>query len=599
MQETVRVPPVKWDSWEFVRKLGNGSFGTVYEIRQQVGNVHRSAALKVIPIPRDEAEIREMYASGYDEASIQKNLQAEMNDVLREFSVMLQLKGHTNIVYCDDLRCIPRESGFGWDVCLQMELLIPLLQVLGQSISEQQTLQIGMDLSNALLICKKDHIIHRDIKPQNIFVSKDGDYKLGDFGIARTMERTGNATMAGTFSYMAPEVKQGQRYGMSADIYSLGLVLYWLLNERHLPFVPIMDRPPTVGEQEEGLLRRFRGERIPCPVHGSESLKTFVCKMCSFLPDERPSIEEISVVLTRLKAGGDVAQFVQDDTFRIPVQDSEIDNSEDKPYAEKRLKLFQRPKTKRTTRNAPKQTIKKAWFGIAGVCLAILVLVIVFPQFSNERTARPADQLMSAQTTPQLDGATVAAANDEISGEVTILTTSTMLLEGDSILLRLKQGDWYIDGASHGLEWSSSDASVADVSDGVVMAVSEGTTTITGTRNQESGSLKLTVVSLDTNSGASIQANRENITLKKGSRETDTVTLILCGDVPEKYTACYYSSNYAVSPSWGETNGKILNLNVSASMLVDTKAEVTVLLFPKDEPEHVVAAKQIHVEVKK
>ena len=52
--------PVNWPGWEFVRKLGSGSYGSVYEIRQQVGPLERRAALKVIPVPRDENELEDL-----------------------------------------------------------------------------------------------------------------------------------------------------------------------------------------------------------------------------------------------------------------------------------------------------------------------------------------------------------------------------------------------------------------------------------------------------------------------------------------------------------------------------------------------------------
>ena len=55
---------------------------------------------------------------------------------------------------------------------------------------KRQVIKLGMDLSKALEYCRKLKIIHRDIKPENIFVSRFGDFKLGDFGIARELERT-------------------------------------------------------------------------------------------------------------------------------------------------------------------------------------------------------------------------------------------------------------------------------------------------------------------------------------------------------------------------------------------------------------------------
>ena len=138
-----------------------------------------------------------------------------------------------------------------------------------------------------MVACKEYDIIHRDIKPQNIFVSKYGDYKLGDFGIAKTVERTSGGTKIGTYKYMAPEVYNNQPYGTAADLYSLGLVLYWLLNERRMPFLPLPPAKLNVGMEESARARRFRGEQLPPPANGSRELKRIVLKACAFDPKER------------------------------------------------------------------------------------------------------------------------------------------------------------------------------------------------------------------------------------------------------------------------------------------------------------------------
>lgn len=85
--------------------------------------------------------------------------------------------------------------------------------------------------------CQCQNIIHRDIKPENIFVSRFGEFKLGDFGIARELDRSmSGLSKKGTFSYMAPEMYKGEEYDARVDIYSLGIVLYKLCNHNRLPF---------------------------------------------------------------------------------------------------------------------------------------------------------------------------------------------------------------------------------------------------------------------------------------------------------------------------------------------------------------------------
>ena len=201
--------------------------------------------------------------------------------------MMSEIKGYTNVVYCDDVRYIQHDDGFGWDIFIKMELLTPLVKLRDMEPLERSVQKLGRDICSALVLCREKGIIHRDIKPQNIFVSEHGDYKLGDFGIAKTVEKTTGGTKIGTYSYMAPEVYNNQPYGTAADIYSLGLVMYWLLNEHRLPFLPMPPKTPSISENEQARLRRFRGEPIPSPENGSPELKRIVLKACAYDTKER------------------------------------------------------------------------------------------------------------------------------------------------------------------------------------------------------------------------------------------------------------------------------------------------------------------------
>ena len=287
-------PYVSWPGWEVVRLIGRGSFGTVYEIQRTLFDDVEKAALKVISIPQNDSDIEELYNDGYDDESITATFHSHLKSIIAEYSLMRKMNGSSHIVNCDDVSYVPHANGFGWDIYIKMELLTPLSRALTDPIGEDTVLRVAHDLCQALVLCKKHEIVHRDIKPQNIFVSPNGDYKLGDFGIAKTVEKTTGGTKIGTYKYMAPEIYHNRPYGSGADIYSLGLVLYWLLNERRLPFMPLPPEKPRAGQEEEARLRRFNGETIPAPAHGSDGLKTIVLKACAYDPKERyASAEEM------------------------------------------------------------------------------------------------------------------------------------------------------------------------------------------------------------------------------------------------------------------------------------------------------------------
>ena len=275
-----------WPGWTLVRKLGQGSYGGVFEIQRELpgGNLERSA-FKKISIPRSQDEADLLLAKSISEQSITAHYQKQMEKLVQEYVMMRQLDTCPNIVTCQDLSYVP--NGYGWDIYFRMELLHPLKQVIQNSYEETDVIQLGIDICSALIACESVKIIHRDIKPDNIMVSSDGTFKLGDFGIAKTSEKTQTGTMAGTYNYMAPEVANRKRYGLAADIYSLGMVLYWMMNNKTMPFLPLPPQIPSASQKQQALNRRFSGEQLPEPQNGSRELKEIVAKACAYAPEDR------------------------------------------------------------------------------------------------------------------------------------------------------------------------------------------------------------------------------------------------------------------------------------------------------------------------
>ena len=279
------------DGWNITRLLGEGSYGKVFEIeRSEFGQTYR-AALKVITVPQSSAEVRSVISEGMSVSQAEAYFHGIVEELMHEFSIMFRLKGTANIVSCEDLRVLEHPDGIGWDILIRMELLHPLLPYVYQHpMARRDIIRLGIDICKALELCQRYNIIHRDIKPENIFISDNGDYKLGDFGIARTIERTTSGlSKKGTYSYMAPEVYIGKKYGFSVDTYSLGLVLYRMLNKNRGPFLPQPPEAITYDNREQALARRMSGEPLPRPFYGEGRLGEIVLKACAFDPKDRYS----------------------------------------------------------------------------------------------------------------------------------------------------------------------------------------------------------------------------------------------------------------------------------------------------------------------
>lgn len=149
-----------------------------------------------------------------DKDSATQYFREVVEELVKEFAMMERLKGNTNIVTYEDHKVVPHTDGMGWDILIRMELLTPLQDYMSnKNLQEVDVIKLGIDMQGFGNLSAIANIIHRDIKPENIFVSELGDYKLGDFGIARTAEKTTSGmSKKGTYTYMAPEVYRGEAY---------------------------------------------------------------------------------------------------------------------------------------------------------------------------------------------------------------------------------------------------------------------------------------------------------------------------------------------------------------------------------------------------
>ena len=392
---------IQYPGWEIVRELGAGSYGKVFEVKKEdsFGETENSA-LKHIRIPPETVSLQSYSDEmGLDEQSLSAMFRKQMENIANEFSLMSKLKGNSYIVSYEDHSVIPHENGMGYDIYIRMELLKPLTTLLREKygngeIDEALVVKLGQDMCRALDLCEKNSIIHRDIKPQNIFLSRQGNFKLGDFGIAKSADHSTIGTRTGTFNYMAPEVYASKPYDHTVDLYSLGMVLYWMLNDRRGPFLPLPPAVPTAEASSEAVGRRMNGEPIPAPKYGSEGLKRIVLKAVSFYPAARyQTAQEMLRDLLRLgqsngtEFAAEYPGFSEKETSVVAPPMSPETKDTLKP---KMAKIPDGPAQKEAKETKPKK--KKKWWLIpviiGGALLLIVALGLIVPAIYNAATER-------------------------------------------------------------------------------------------------------------------------------------------------------------------------------------------------------------------
>lgn len=278
-----------WPEWHEDCVLGEGSFGKVYRAKRMEYGRTFWAAIKVLQVPKSEQEIKVARAQGMNDTEIRRYFQTVVEDLINEITMMDSLKGAKNIVGIEDYRILEKQGEIGWEVFIRMELLSGFDGFASRpDYTQGDVVRMGVDLCSALEVCEQNHIIHRDIKPDNVFISRFGEYKLGDFGIARRLEGTmANLSRKGTLNYMAPEIYKGENYNDTVDIYSLGLMLYALLNHNRMAFLPAYPKPIEYQDSETALSRRMMGEPLPLPAGANQQLGRAVVKACAYDPAQR------------------------------------------------------------------------------------------------------------------------------------------------------------------------------------------------------------------------------------------------------------------------------------------------------------------------
>lgn len=262
------------DQYKRVHILGRGSFATV--VLAQLAGSESLRVIKEVDLTRADDKRR---ADALHEAELLKSL------------------SHPNIIAYHDAHladarlCIVMEHADAGDLAAA----VARRRTASRRHHEREAMAIFVQLAMALDYIHQRRILHRDLKCQNVFLTRVGMVKLGDFGIAKVLEASEDMaeTRIGTPYYLPPEMCTSQPYDFRADVWCLGVVLYEVL---------ALEVPFNAPNMASLVMKICNTEPIPVPQVYSSDLRVLLTRMMSKRPEDRPSSADI-VALPHVRRG--------------------------------------------------------------------------------------------------------------------------------------------------------------------------------------------------------------------------------------------------------------------------------------------------------
>ena len=257
---------------------------SVYIVKSTKSN--QSYYLKHICIPESQKQVDALMLTGAaatveDAQNYYKQVAA---DYQAELETLEKLSASPNIGCYRSYQIEPKEDGVGFEIYLLAEYRQTLSEVLAETpMTQSGEVKIGKQIGCALCSLREAGLIHRNVKPSNVYLSSSGHYLLGDLGIAKIDELkycSMPETMLSSFS--APELfSLLGTIEPTTDIYSVGMILYRIYNGNHGPF----EDEKTSARAADKL--RVTGEQLPAPMYADYEMADIVLKACAFKPEDR------------------------------------------------------------------------------------------------------------------------------------------------------------------------------------------------------------------------------------------------------------------------------------------------------------------------
>ena len=260
--------PQEWQQWSLSRLLGQSQTDAVALVQRKIGLKTDFSYIKMINI-----------SGGQDAESVQ----SQIEDLTEEVKIR-----NNNLVRYEDF-IIKENEGYQFFAHMEyVQSLNDLLERYGK-LSETDIIRLGIDMCKALIQLKSKNIVHGHIHPGNIFCDVDGNFKLGGVGTLGRLDYLISGSMSDLETYfIAPEATNSPVRNNLTDIYSVGSVLYFLLNNNKPSFVDQNFSQLSYKDKEDYINGKMSGAQFPSPVNcKNEYLKNIISTACEFDPDRR------------------------------------------------------------------------------------------------------------------------------------------------------------------------------------------------------------------------------------------------------------------------------------------------------------------------
>ena len=275
--------------------------------------------VKIISLPSSETQLNALLLTGAlkDEEDARNYFEGRARDVIQEIEVLQQLSRQEGFLCVDGYQSVPKEDAVGFDIYILSGYKRSLeRQFTKKAVTHLDALNLGLDMCSALTACRRNGYLFVNLKPNNIYVTENGDYKISDLGFI-SLRSLKYATIPEHFisDYTPAELTDDFcTLNETVDVYSLGMILYRIYNGGSLPDASM--------------------DTLPAPAYADPEISEIILKACSKNPDERwqdPAQMGQMLINYMQKNGASnepiVPPFVPEE--EIPPQETDIDPTED------------------------------------------------------------------------------------------------------------------------------------------------------------------------------------------------------------------------------------------------------------------------------